>query len=289
VSGDEDDVLARAVRWAEHEDALRALIIESSRAAPGAPLDALSDYDLLLVVSDIARFRDDDAWLRWCGEPLVRFSEDWTRDGFDGVTRLVLYSDGTKVDHQVWPVQMLRAAASQPKLPDILDVGYRVLVDKGGVTKDLGPPSYSAHIPQPPTEAEYRALIEEFWWESTYVAKGLARRELFPWKYSFDVVMRFELLRKMLEWRVELAHDWSLRPGTLGRHLKDRVPPDVWAEVEATFAGPDVDDNWDALNRMGALFRRLAKEVGTKLGYAYPDDLDRGMVDYWHKVRELEL
>jgi len=284
-----DEILAGAMRWAKDEANVRALILESSRAAPDAPLDALSDYDLLLVVSDVGRFRDDDSWLRWCGVPLVRFSEEWAREGFEGVTRLVLYEDGTKVDHQVWPVEMLRAAAQRPKLPDILDVGFRVLVDKDGLTNDLKPPSYTAHIPAPPTEAEFLALVEEFWWETTYVAKNLRRGELFPWKYSLESVIKFDLLRRMLEWHMEIDHSWRARPGAAGRHLKELLQPNLWAEVESTFTGSDIDENWDALFRTGTVFRKLATEVAGSLGYSYPEDLGRGVVDYWHRVRAMEL
>lgn len=100
-----------------------------------------------------------------------------------------------------------------PTLADVLDVGYRVLVDKDGLTQGLKPPTYTAHIPPVPTEKEYQMLIEEFWSESTYVAKNLWRDELLPAKYNLDYVMKFQLLRKLLEWRIEINHNWSLKPG----------------------------------------------------------------------------
>lgn len=281
-----DPVLERALAWARENDLVRALILESSRADPRATLDDLSDYDLLLVVSDVRPLRDDDSWLRWWGEPLVRFIEDWTREGLDGLTRLVLYEDGTKVDHQVWCLARFEIEKARPALPDILDVGYRVLLDKDGVTAGLKPPSHSAHIPHRPSEREYLDLVEEFWWETTYVAKNLRRGELFPWKYSFDAVIKFDVLRRMLEWHVETRHDWSLKPGAVGRGLKQLLQPDVWAEVEATFVGPGVDDNWDALFRSGRLFRRLALDVGADLGYAYPERIERGVTEYWRRLRE---
>jgi len=39
-------------------------------------------------------------------------------------------------------------------------------------------PSYQAHIPKRPTQAQYQALVEEFWWSATYVARSLWREEL---------------------------------------------------------------------------------------------------------------
>ncbi len=58
-------------------------------------------------------------------------------------------------------------------------------------------------------EAEYLDVIEEFWWETHYVAKGLWRDDLLGARYSVDNVMKLQLLRRMLEWRIELDRDWS--------------------------------------------------------------------------------
>jgi len=59
-----------------------------------------------------------------------------------------------------------------------LDVGYRVLLDKDGHTSGWQAPTYRAHIPAPPSQTEYEAVVEEFWWSLTYTAKALWRREL---------------------------------------------------------------------------------------------------------------
>ncbi|MEZ4518563.1 MAG: aminoglycoside 6-adenylyltransferase [Chloroflexota bacterium] len=96
-------------------------------------------------------------------------------------------------------------------------MGYRVLLDKDGLTADLRPPTDTAYIPRPPDEAAYREVIELFFHEGTYVAKNLWRDELLPAKYSFDQVMKGKNLRRMLEWRMEMDHDWSVKTGVLGR------------------------------------------------------------------------
>jgi predicted nucleotidyltransferase len=168
-----------------------------------------------------------------------------------------------------------------------LDAGYRVLVDKDDRTAGFPAPTYTAYIPRKPTEAEFLALIEEFWWETSYVAKNLWRDEIFHSRYSGEVVMRFELLRPMLEWYIETLHDWSLRPGVLGKGFKKLLPAEFWARVEATFAGADVEENWTALFGMCDLFRAVALAVAANLGYAYPLELDRRMSDYLRGIKAL--
>jgi len=288
VEVDQTAVVDRLVRWANADDDVRALMLTSSRASPSAAVDTLSDYDVVVVLRDIASATADESWLREYGTPLVQFRDRAELHGIATATRLVLYEDGTKIDYQVWPAGLLRRLAIEPRLPDNLDVGYVVLVDKDNLTEQLKAPSYAAHIPKRPTESEFLDVVEEFWWESQYLAKALWRDELLPAKYSFDVVMKLNLLRRMLEWLVELDRDWSIRPGRMGRELKARLDPELWPEVEVTFVGSSIDENWDALFRCTALFGKVARSVAAGLGYHYPDDMESAMTRYLKRVQELE-
>ena len=65
--------------------------------------------------------------------------------------------------------------------------------------------------------------------------------------------MKFELLRRLLEWRIEIDHDWSLLPGNCGRELKRRLDDATWEEYARTYVGPEADANWDALFRTCAV------------------------------------
>jgi aminoglycoside 6-adenylyltransferase len=281
---DSDEVLARLVRWAEGHSLVRALLLESSRAVAGAALDAFSDYDVLVAVADVRPFADDDSWLSDFGPPLVRFRDVKVVRGVATFMRLVLYRDGTKIDYAVWPAELLRQVTAAGELPDLLDWGYRALLDKDGLAAGLPAPTRTAHIPPRTSEREYLALVEEFWWETTYVAKNLWRDDLLNARYSLDVVMRYELLLRALEWRVEIDRGWSWKPGVVGRGLKRHLPADLWTALEATYAGADIAENWRALFATTALFRRAASEVGAALGYAYPADLDRDVTAYLERV-----
>lgn len=280
------EILARLTAWAAGHALVRALILESSRAVEGAPLDAISDYDILLVLRDTQPFVDDEAWLRAYGEPLVMFRDTQTTWGITTYTRLVLYADGAKIDYILWPAALPRLVVAARKLPDVLDWGYRVLLDKDGLTAELPAPTRTAHIPARPTASEYRALVEEFWWETIYVAKNLWRDEVLHAKYNLDVVLRHELTLKMLEWRVEVDEGWDWKPGIVGRGLKGKLEPEIWAELEATWVGAGIEENWRALFAMAALFRRVAREVGQALGYDYPDAMDQGVTAYLEWVRQ---
>lgn len=284
---DERRVLEKLTDSGRTQPLVRAMILTSSRARPDADADALSDYDVVLAVADHPRFEKDDGWISAYGRPLVRWSDRGTLLGVTTLFHGVLYEDYVKVDYSVWPDLLLERISAEPHLPDCLDVGYRVLLDTDNRCSLWPRPSYLAHIPARPAESEYRALVEEFWWEATYVARSLRRDDMVFAKFSLDCQIRFELLRRMLEWRMELDHNWRIRPGVHGRNLRRLLPPDLWEQFSRTHAGAEVEENWAALFRTAELFRRVAGEVGATLGYTYPQQLDEEVMAYVNAVRRM--
>jgi aminoglycoside 6-adenylyltransferase len=283
----EAEVLARLVAWGEAQPTVRAMILTSSLARPGAPVDLLSDYDVILAVTDPDRFGQEDAWLSDYGEPMVRWGDEAELYELPTSFRGVVYQDYVKIDWTIWPLALLEKVSAQDSLPDELDVGYRVLLDKDGGTSGWLPPSYRAHIPARPTEAEYQALVEEFWWTATYVAKSLWRDELVFARFCLDQDIKQGVMRRMLEWRFEIDHNWSVKPGVFGRGLNRLLPRETWSELATTYVGPEIEENWSALFRTTALFRRVAMEVGGALGYAYPQQVDDRVGAYLEAIRKL--
>ena len=264
------------------------MLLTSSRANPNAPVDLFSDYDVILVVTDIHPFLEDESWLGDFGDALVVYRDPVRREyGLERFARITQYEDGTKIDFTVWPVGILGRVVEEAHLPDELEVGYGVLLDKDGLAARLRPPTCRAFIPAPPSEAVFREVVEEFFHETTYVAKNLWREELLPAKYSLEL-MKFDVLRRMLEWHMEGDHGWAVNTGVYGRGLQKRLKADIWAQLESTFVGAGMEENWEALFETIDLFRRVAREVADHLGYAYPHDLDRRVLEYLQRVRSLE-
>jgi aminoglycoside 6-adenylyltransferase len=284
-------VIHQLKQWAEHQASVRAMLLTSSRANPHASVDVFSDYDVVLVVLDIHPFFEDKSWLQDFGEVLVVYwdpihpAPDY---GIEQVGNVTQYVDGLKIDFTLWPVELLRRIAKAKELPADLDVGYTVLVDKDHLTDEMQAPTFTAYIPKPPTEEAYQKAIEDFFSDAPYVAKCLWRDELMPAKWCLDYDMKHIFLRQMLEWRMELDHDWSVPTGVLGRGLKKRLPPEIWSELEKTYVGAGIKENWEALFRTIALLRGVGIEVAEHLGYAYPHDLDQRVTAYVQKMRNLD-
>jgi aminoglycoside 6-adenylyltransferase len=284
----EPEVIANLIDWANHRPDIRALILTSSRTNPNSPIDEFSDYDVIVAVNDIQPYLDDEKWLEDFGKVLVLYRDPvQTEFDFKRFIRVVQYEDGLKIDFTLCPVGLLKRTASEPKAPGHLDDGYKVILDKDGLTGGMAAPTYQVFVPTVPTAAEYHTCVEHFFANAPYVAKYIRRGDLFPLN-SMLYIMRDERLRLMLEWRVEIDHNWSLKTGFYGKGLVKYLTPEIIGELEDTFTGSGEDAYWNALFRIIDLFRKVAREVGQRLGYTYPEDLDERVVKYVYKIKNLK-
>lgn len=285
-----DEVIHTIIQWAEARSPIRAVLLTSTRAIPSANVDALSDYDVILIVQDIFPFVTDRSWLNDFGEVLVAYWDEVLHDPVFGVERcanVIQYADGLKIDFTLWPISLFQKIVAAAALPPELDAGYQVLLDKDQLTNKMRRPTGLAFIPTPPTLETYQLLINDFLSSAPYVAKCLWRDELLPAKWCLDYDMKHTYLQRFLEWRVEMDHNWSVPVGFLGKGLKKHLPPETWAALEQTYAGASIEDNWKALAQTMDLFRKVAEEVGMNLGYAYPQDFHQHILAYINHIREL--
>lgn len=285
-TADADPVLERLVAWGRERDDIRAMFLTSSRARPDGPVDDLSDYDVVVAADDPEPYATDDAWHEELGRPLARWGDEDAVDGHRTVFRGVVYDDGTKIDFTIWPRALLAHVASLDDLPAELDAGYLVLFDEDGATARWRSPTYRAYVPERPSADSYRALVEEFWWDVSYVAKSLWRGELLfarSWVLGYD--MQLVALGRMLEWHIEIAHDWSLPLGVYGRQLDRYLTPALYEELRTALAGPTIEETWEAVERTCGMFRRIANEVGDALGFAYPSHVDERMSAHLREIR----
>jgi aminoglycoside 6-adenylyltransferase len=286
----QDDVFVKLIQWAEGRESVRAMLLTSTRAIPNAAVDFLSDYDVILIVEDIRPFYEDRSWLDDFGEVLVVYWDPIHLDpeyGNERTANVTQYADGLKIDFTLWPVEYLQKVIQAPALPAELDAGYRVLLDKDALTKDMKPPTFKAYIPSLPTNEVYELLVNDFFTDVPYMAKCLLRGELLPAKWCLDYDMKHVHLRPMLEWLVGLKHNWSVPTGSLGKGLKKQLPPEIWSQLQDTYAGGNTQDHWIALFRTIALFRQVAMEVGAGLGYEYPLELDQRVTTFAQRMQKM--
>jgi aminoglycoside 6-adenylyltransferase len=282
MSVSETSLLGQILAWAEARPDIRAVVMTGSTVRDDGSADGAADLDIELFTTAPELY----ASTRWMGE----IRPVWVQLGFepdnelDYRNRLTIFEGGQKVDFRVAPIVAMERMVSSGVLDEVYERGYRVLFDKDGITAGLPPPTRPA---QPlPSAEEYRAVIDEFWFEAWHIPKYTARDELWVVKFR-DWTMK-ELLRRMLEWNA-LARDPNADVWYIGTKMKDWVTPVQWRRLQEIFGHFDAGDSLRALHATCSLFSEVARDVGDRLGYTYPSAVERSMLGYVEQLTETAL
>ena len=218
------EFLTEIIRWADGRPDISALVMTGSRAQRDGTVDDLSDYDLEIFTSDPESYTSSDAWMSDIASVWVYLPT--TRNGLCE-TRLIIFEGGIKVDFSIRAVELLQDMVRFQRADELYDRGYRVLIDKKGLASQLPPSSYKSSVRRLPTEAEFEAAIEEFWFEASHIPKYLQRDDLWVVKFR-DWTMKERLLQ-MLEWRGSAANR-DVRH--IGMRMKNWIPPAEWRRID---------------------------------------------------------
>ena len=119
-----------------------------------------------------------------------------------------------------------------------------------------------------------------------YVAKGLWRGEITYAKYMLDEVIRKQLM-KMLVWYIGMQTRFAVNPGKSGKYFQKYLEPALWDLLLKTYADADPERNWEALFRMGELFRLTALQVAGHFNLEYPYGDDQRVSAHLRHVHKL--
>lgn len=166
-----------------------------------------------------------------------------------------------------------------------------MLLDKDGMTAAWPEPAGMPWIVEHLKPREFDDLVQEFWFVSTYVAKHLWRNEPLAAKVICDHELKYFLkyfvVRRMLDWRVGLANDWSTGSGFFERGLQRRLDAATWDAFMATYVGIERNAHRAALFTTIELFRTIAIELAEQLGFAYPHATDERISGYLRAIRNI--
>lgn len=267
---------------AEKDDRIRAVILNGSRVNPNAPPDIFQDYDIVYIVTEIAPFKNDPEWLNQFGERMIMQQPDEMGDlppsDDDPYGFLMQFADGNRIDLKLFPVTKVTELWE-----DRLSI---LLLDKDGIIEPFPPPSEKSYLPKPPTEKEYADCCNEFWWVSTYIAKGLWRDEITYAKSMQDQIVRPQLM-KMLAWHIGINTEFSRNLGKFGKSFKQYLEPELWNMLLATYADAGYDRTWVSLDTMCHLFRITSQFVAEHFDFDYPIDDDEKVSAHLKHVRLL--
>jgi aminoglycoside 6-adenylyltransferase len=277
---DEQDVLQKLKEWAEKTDSVRALVLTSSRVSSDAVVDVFSDYDVELYVTSLEEFKSDD-WLSIFGDVLVKWPKKpgSTSDDPNWITRLVMFENRLRIDFQITSNTEIEKSA--------YDSGYQIIVDKDGITGNISEPTKTEHLVKKPTEEEFLTLVNEFFWDGTYVPKYLWRGSLFFAKYMF-AQLHFEYFETMIKWYIGSQNNWNVNTGAHGKYFEKYLDKETWEEIRQTFASADTEENWIAFFKLFELFTKFARAVSSDLGFNYPAEQEKKLLIYLQESKVIK-
>jgi aminoglycoside 6-adenylyltransferase len=275
-------MLALILDTAKADERIRAVIMNGSRANPNAPRDNFQDFDIVFLVDDPAAFRGDPAWFDRFGDRMIlQFPEDMgdiAPDPHAAFSCLMQFMDGNRIDLWLYPL-----AEYKTKPRDSLSL---LLLDKDGSLGLFEPAGERDYLPKPPTAKQFSDCCNEFWWVCPYAAKGLWRGEMTYARSMLDQAVR-EQLMKMLTWHIGIRTDYQANPGKFGKYFQKFLEPEWWQMLMETYADHRPESAWDALFRMGDLFRMAARDIADHYGFAYPEEDDRRVSRHLRHVQML--
>ena len=96
----ETEIKKLVLDFARHDDRVRAVLLNGSKANPNIQPDKLQDFDLLFLVDDLESFTADHSWTNIFGEQLIfqlpdtmAFGEKANDNGKTSFAYLMLFSD----------------------------------------------------------------------------------------------------------------------------------------------------------------------------------------------------
>ncbi|WP_289135145.1 aminoglycoside 6-adenylyltransferase [uncultured Brevibacillus sp.] len=278
----EHEMMSMLVDFAVKEDRIRLATLEGSRTNKNIPPDQFQDYDVSYFVTDMDSFKENDHWLDQFGKRLMMQKPEgmelFPPELGNWFSYIILFEDGNKLDLTLIPCDEVDEYFSSS------DGLVEVLLDKDNRIKEEVIASDRKYWIKKPTPTEFDDCCNEFWNVSTYVVKGLARKEILFAIDHLHEVARPNLLR-MMAWQIGSEQGYSFSVGKNYKVIDRYLPMKDWEALLSTYSGKSYQSMWESLFTCYELFRKYSKAVAKDLGYAYPM-YDDSISAYTDKIYE---
>ncbi len=268
---------------ANADDRILAVYMNGSRTNRNVPKDIFQDYDVVYVVSETKSIIEDSDWISQFGNVLYMQypdeSPDYPSDKENSYGWLMQFVDGVRIDLHVESVAYAKEHIFDDKL-------CRILLDKENILPNIPEPTDEDYYVKRPSEAQFQACTNEFWWCSNNIAKGLWRGEM-PYVQDMTNFVVRKQLEKMLSWKVGIKTDFQVSVGKSAKYLYRWLDEKEYQDYLRTYFGGDIEDAWRAVLDMCDLFDAEAQYVAEHLVYTYNKKEGEAATAFLRHVRDL--
>ena len=245
---------------------VKAVVLSGSRTNPKAPKDEFQDYDVVYVVDDLDNLTSNLSWLDHFGKRII---EQEVRLGHRRLF-LMLFEDGNRIDLTLCPKEHIQEWVDSEAV-------FTVLED----SEHLFEP-YSQNLERywtsPASQTDFEKTCNEFWWVSSYVVKGICRKQLI---YAIDHlygICQQELL-KVLSWQVA-SEKGAVDIGKNYKYLFNYFPTEKEKEFSNLLDFSNIEKITQSLFATMQLFHQEAQFFAHKMGFYYDKEVAEKMIQY---------
>lgn len=245
---------------------VEAVALSGSRANPRAPKDEFQDYDVVYIVDDLEDLISDLSWLDQFGKRIIE------QEVTLGHRRLylMLFEDGNRIDLTLCPKEHIQEWVDS-------EANFEVIKDDKGLFEAYQP-NLKRYWTAPPTEEEFAASCNEFWWVSAYVVKSIRRNQLIYATDHLYGICQQELL-KVLAWQVT-SDRGIVDIGKNYKHLFHYLPAEKEKELSNLLDFSSLDKITQSLFATMQLFHQEAQFLAQKMGFDYDKEVAEKMIAY---------
>ena len=245
---------------------VEAIALSGSRTNPQASKDEFQDYDVVYIVDDLEDLISDLSWLDQYGNRLI---EQHNRLGHRRLY-LMLFEDGNRIDLTLCPKESIQEWVDS-------EANFEVIKDDKGLFEAYQPNS-KRYWTAPPTEEEFAASCNEFWWVSAYVVKGICRKQVIYATDHLYGICQQELL-KILAWQVA-SDKGKIYIGKNYKYLFQYLPAEQEKEFSALLDLSSFDKITQSLFSTMKGFDREAQFLAQKMGFTYDMEVAEKITSY---------
>ena len=245
---------------------VEAVALSGSRTNPRAPKDEFQDYDVVYIVENLNDLLSDLSWLDQFG---MRLIEQHNQLGHRRLY-LMLFEDGNRIDLTLCPKEYIQEWVDS-------EANFEVIKDDKGLFEAYQPNS-KRYWTAPPTEEEFAAACNEFWWVSAYGVKAIRRNQLIYATDHLYGICQQELL-KVLAWQVT-SDRGAVDIGKNYKYLFQYLPAEQEKEFSALLDLSNFDKITQSLFSTMKGFDREAQILAQKMGFTYDMEVAEKMISY---------
>lgn len=245
---------------------VEAIALSGSRTNPQSSKDEFQDYDVVYIVDDLEDLISDLSWLDQFGKRIIE------QEVTLGHRRLylMLFEDGNRIDLTLCPKEHIQEWVDS-------EANFEVIKDDKGLFEAYQPNS-KRYWTAPPTEEEFAASCNEFWWVSAYVVKAIRRNQLIYATDHLYGICQQELL-KVLAWQVT-SDKGVVDIGKNYKYLFQYLPAEQEKEFSALLDLSSFDKITQSLFSTMKGFDREAQFLAQKMGFTYDKEVAEKMTSY---------